>query len=287
MVEPRYDFPGQRIFRAFVLVPFVLPTVVVAAAFWGDCPGGPGVELGRAGRTDPARARLLQRRGRRARRSAASGRTSTRGLGSGRDARRRHRRSGTSWRHLPAARAGARGGRVDRLPLHVHLVRVVVVLAGSGHGTLETEIYNQARGSSTWRGRGARRHQIAAVAAVVLVSGGSAAARRARVAGRRAPDRPRRRASGRGRRRAWLGAAPSSRSRRSRSLRSLRVGGGFGFDYYAGARATRRRRCSCRRGARSSTRCSSPAVATVIALVRRGARRGRGRRAGTAASTRC
>jgi thiamine transport system permease protein len=32
-VVARYDFPGRRAFRAFVTVPFVLPTVVVATAF--------------------------------------------------------------------------------------------------------------------------------------------------------------------------------------------------------------------------------------------------------------
>jgi len=32
-VVARYDFPGRRLFRAFVTVPFVLPTVVVATAF--------------------------------------------------------------------------------------------------------------------------------------------------------------------------------------------------------------------------------------------------------------
>jgi thiamine transport system permease protein len=33
LVVARYDFPGRRAFRAFVTVPFVLPTVVVATAF--------------------------------------------------------------------------------------------------------------------------------------------------------------------------------------------------------------------------------------------------------------
>jgi thiamine transport system permease protein len=32
-VVARYEFPGRRLFRAFVIVPFVLPTVVVATAF--------------------------------------------------------------------------------------------------------------------------------------------------------------------------------------------------------------------------------------------------------------
>jgi thiamine transport system permease protein len=41
-VVARYDFPGRNLFRAFVTVPFVLPTVVVATAFLALLrPGGP------------------------------------------------------------------------------------------------------------------------------------------------------------------------------------------------------------------------------------------------------
>ena len=41
-VVARYDFPGRRLFRAFVTVPFVLPTVVVSTAFLALLrPGGP------------------------------------------------------------------------------------------------------------------------------------------------------------------------------------------------------------------------------------------------------
>src|SRR3974390_448699 len=41
-VVARYRFPGRRLFRAFVTVPFVLPTVVVATAFLALLrPGGP------------------------------------------------------------------------------------------------------------------------------------------------------------------------------------------------------------------------------------------------------
>jgi thiamine transport system permease protein len=46
-VVARYEFPGKRAFRAFVTVPFVLPTVVVAAAFLALLrPGGPFAFLG-------------------------------------------------------------------------------------------------------------------------------------------------------------------------------------------------------------------------------------------------
>jgi thiamine transport system permease protein len=41
-VVARYDFPAKRAFRAFVTIPFVLPTVVVASAFLAVLrPGGP------------------------------------------------------------------------------------------------------------------------------------------------------------------------------------------------------------------------------------------------------
>ncbi|HEY6893115.1 MAG TPA: iron ABC transporter permease [Rhodanobacteraceae bacterium] len=41
-VVARYDFPGKRAFRAFITIPFVLPTVVVATAFIAMLrPGGP------------------------------------------------------------------------------------------------------------------------------------------------------------------------------------------------------------------------------------------------------
>jgi thiamine transport system permease protein len=46
-VVARYNFPGKKAFRAFVTVPFVLPTVVVATAFLALLrPGGPLAFLG-------------------------------------------------------------------------------------------------------------------------------------------------------------------------------------------------------------------------------------------------
>lgn len=46
-VVARFEFPGRRLFRAFVTVPFVLPTVVVATAFLVLFrPGGPLAFLG-------------------------------------------------------------------------------------------------------------------------------------------------------------------------------------------------------------------------------------------------
>ena len=46
-VLARYEFPGRRVVRALVTVPFVLPTVVVGSAFVGLLgPGGPLAGLG-------------------------------------------------------------------------------------------------------------------------------------------------------------------------------------------------------------------------------------------------
>ena len=58
----RYRFRGRNLVGALVVVPFVLPTVVVALAFLAILPDG--VERGWA--SDPDRARVLQRRRRRA-----------------------------------------------------------------------------------------------------------------------------------------------------------------------------------------------------------------------------
>ena len=67
-VVARYEFPGRRCFRAFVTVPFVLPTVVVATAFLALLrPGGPLAfsHWQRGVGADARRPRVLQRRGRR------------------------------------------------------------------------------------------------------------------------------------------------------------------------------------------------------------------------------
>ncbi len=46
-VLARFEFPGRRVVRALVTVPFVLPTVVVGSAFAGLLgPGGPLAGLG-------------------------------------------------------------------------------------------------------------------------------------------------------------------------------------------------------------------------------------------------
>ena len=139
-VLARYRFAGRSIVRALVTVPFVLPTVVVGAAFLAHCCPD---RFDRHGVGDPDRARLLQLRRRRAQSSAACGRTSTR-----------------------ASRRGARcsvppgGVRCSRstLPLLAPAIAaasaivflftftsfgVVLLLGGPRHSTLEVEIYRQ------------------------------------------------------------------------------------------------------------------------------------------------
>ena len=71
---------------------------------------------------DPARPRLLQRRGRRARGRRVLGRSRRTALGRRGDARRRPC-AATAAADGAAARAGAGVGRLDRVPLLLHLVR--------------------------------------------------------------------------------------------------------------------------------------------------------------------
>ena len=56
-VLARYEFPGRRVVRALVTVPFVLPTVVVGSAFLALL--GAGGPLGASGSTRPLGAILL------------------------------------------------------------------------------------------------------------------------------------------------------------------------------------------------------------------------------------
>ena len=91
-VVARFDFRGRRAFRAFVTVPFVLPTVVVATAFlallrpgraaWRSCTGSAASR-----RCSSPTCSSTSRSS--CARSAASGRTSIRARGSGAHARAR------------------------------------------------------------------------------------------------------------------------------------------------------------------------------------------------------
>ena len=121
----RYDFPGRRIVRALVTVPFVLPTVVVGTAFAALLgTGGPLADLGtrpdRLG--DPDRPRVLQLRGRRAdgRRSVVASRPSP---GRGRADARRKPLARLSRGDASRAPSRDRDRERGRVPLHLHVVR--------------------------------------------------------------------------------------------------------------------------------------------------------------------
>ena len=184
---------------------------------------------------DPARARLLQRRRRRAGRRRVLGRARPAAVGRGGDARRVARRSGSSALTLPLlAPALASAASIVFLFCFTSF-GVIVVLGGPRYATLETEIYNQAARLFDLRTAAALGLlQLAAVAATVLVSGRLerrlGGARRGRAGGAARPP-GRERIVGRRRRRCarW-------RSWRSRSsplvVRSLQVGDGYGFDHF-------------------------------------------------------
>ena len=118
-VMARYRFAGRRPLLALVTVPFVLPTVVVGAAFLAAAarracttPSGPSSSPTSSSTTPSSCAR-----------SARCGRTSTRGSRRrpGCSARRGGGRSARSRCRCCARRSTAAG--VDRVPLHVHVVR--------------------------------------------------------------------------------------------------------------------------------------------------------------------
>ena len=245
----RFDSVAARVVRALVVVPFVLPTVVVATAFLALLPDGTSAGSRRSSpRTSSSTSPSSSAS------SAASGHGSTRGSGRPPPTLGASPLARVAQGHAPAARAGARRRGGARLPLLLHLVRRRPRPRRPGHATLETEIYNQA----------ARLFDLRAAAALSLVqlvawslscsrsrrgsSGGSpvAAARRRE----RTLAGPRGAASGRRRRvprraRLVLGCrSPCSSSARSRRRR-LRP------RLLPRRSATRRPPCSSRPGTRS------------------------------------
>ena len=112
----RYRFRGRAVVRALVTVPFVLPTVVVGRRVQRRS----GI-TGSVGR-DPARARLLQLRRRRAHRRRAVVAPRSPARRSRADARR-DPVADVRRRHPARAAARDHRGRVDRVPVHLHLVR--------------------------------------------------------------------------------------------------------------------------------------------------------------------
>ena len=265
-VLARYEFRGRRIVQALVVVPFVLPTVVVGAAFLAllgarepDRASPAGQRVG-----DPAGPRLLQPRRRRAHRSAGCGRASTHAP------RRRPapsaRRGGARFRAvtLPALRPAIASAAAITF-LFTFTSFGVVRLLGSGHRTtLEVEIYRQtadlldlpgrvgARAAPADRGR---RHAPRAGPPRAPPRRGSRGPAPLPVAARRPPAA----------RRAWVRRQPRRRWRCSSGCRSPRwssarsapatgTGCPRGERWPAWIRAPG---CSCRRSRPWPTRCGS------------------------------
>ncbi len=182
-VIARFDFPGRTLTRALVLVPFVLPTVVVATAFLAVLPDG--LQRGVApilaahvffnvavvvrvvgvwwGRLDP---RLWD--------AAAM-------LG-----------AGPAWRlwavTLPLLRPALAAAAALVFLFSFTSFGVVLILGGPAYSTLETEIYNQAARLFDLRAAAALSLlQLVAIAIVLTVTG--AIERRASVVVPGAPER--------------------------------------------------------------------------------------------------
>ena len=135
----RYRFRGRSLVSALVVVPFVLPTVVVALAFLAILPDGARAGMG----ADPRRARVLQRRRRRAHRRDVLGEPRPAGRRGGGDARRgavARLREITLPLLAPALAAAA----AIVFLFSFTSFGVVLILGGPRYATLETEIYNQA-----------------------------------------------------------------------------------------------------------------------------------------------
>ena len=225
----RFSFRGRSVVEALVLVPFVLPTIVVATAFLALLPDGVersvwAILLAHVFFNVAVVVRVV----------------------------------GAFWAGLDqrlwdaAATLGA--GPVARsLRLTVPLLApalaaaasivflfcftsfgVIVVLGGIHYATLETEIYNQAARLFDLRTAAALALlQLAAVAAVVVVSG----ALERRLGGARRPGRPAPRPTG-GRRLAVVAIVAVSLGLLSLPplalvVRSLQVSGGYGLDHFA------------------------------------------------------
>jgi thiamine transport system permease protein len=225
----RFRFRGRSVVEALVLVPFVLPTVVVATAFLALLPDSaehsvPAILLAHVFFNVAVVVRVV----------------------------------GAFWASLDdrlwdaAATLGAsRLARVRELTLPLLAPAlasaasivflfcftsfgVIVVLGGVRYATLETEIYNQAARLFDLRTAAALALiQLTAVAATVLVSGRL----ERRLGGRRRRGRPPPRPVGRERLAvaaavtgslALLALAPAALV-----LRSLRVGDGYGLDHFA------------------------------------------------------
>ena len=199
----RFRFRGRSVVEALVLVPFVLPTVVVATAFLALLPDGVertvwAILLAHGFFNVAVVVRVV----------------------------------GAFWAAPLLAPALASAASIVFLFCFTSF-GVIVVLGGPRYATLETEIYNQAARLFDLRTAAALGLlQLAAVAATVLVSGRL----ERRLGGRRRQGTPAR--SRRGRERLGLGvvlatsiaflALPPA----ALVLRSLQVGDGYGLDHF-------------------------------------------------------
>ena len=212
-----------------MLVPFVLPTIVVATAFSRSSRTG---SSGRCGRSCSPTSSSTSRSS-----CAWSARS-----GSGLDERLWDAAAtlgaGPAQRHLRLtvpllAPALASAASIVFLFCFTSF-GVIVVLGGIRYSTLETEIYNEAARFFDLRAAAALALlQLAAVAAVVIVSG----VLERRLGGARRPGRPAPRPTG-SRRFAVYGIVVGSVALLllppiALVLRSLRVGDGYGIDHFA------------------------------------------------------
>ena len=278
----RLRFPGRGLLRAFVPMPFVLPTVVVGVAFRSllarRARSGPSAWTARRPRssprwcssTSPSSCAPSGRCGR-ASTSARAGRRCARGLAV----------AGAPHGHAAGADAGDHLGGQHRLPLLRHGVR------GGAHPRRAALRHGRDRDlpadHPAPRPAGGRRAVDAAARRRLrlLYVAQRARARREHALDRVAPRDVSRRPRGRRRRRSsWSPAlvlALRGRAARARScVRSLQVDGPWSLDHYRcccapGGTAP----CWCRRprrwrtpgGSRSTRRCSRSSLGLLVSLV--------------------
>ena len=289
--------PGERVVRALVTVPFVLPTVVVGTAFAALL--GAGGPLAGLGLDQTVWAILVAH----VFFNYAVVVRTVGGLWAHLDPRQEEaaRMLGASrWRAfravtLPALRPAIAAAAAIVFLFTFTSFGVILILGGPRFATLETEIYRQTAQLLTCRSPPRSRSCSSSPSWLLLAGHGrvsqGARARRAAAAGRRARPRaaPRTARRARRRRREPRGDGPAAR-RPDRSCSSSgrsHTPSGYGLRLLPRARraAPRRARSSCRRSTRSrnvaAVRGRSPpcsrswsAAAAAIALARRQAGRG-------------
>ena len=225
----RFSFPGRSLVEALVLVPFVLPTVVVATAFIALLPDGIersvwAILVAHVFFNVAVVVRVVG-----AFWAGLDERLWDAAATLGASPAQRHLRL-----TLPLlAPALASAASIVFLFCFTSF-GVIVVLGGIRYATLESEIYNQAARLFDLRAAAALALlQLAAVAAVVVVSG----VLERRLGGGRRRGRPAPRPAGRQRLAVGAVVAVSlgllSLAPLALVVRSLQVGGGYGLDHFA------------------------------------------------------